>query len=103
MPDHVIQPDGVIGRDLPRIDGRAKVTGAARYPSDEPVANPAWAFLVTSTIARGRITGFRLAEARAVPGVLDILTYQNVGNEAKPLPPTKAGGHSTTTMQSDRV
>ena len=100
---NVIQPNGVIGRDIPRIDGRAKVTGGARYASDEPVANPAWAFLVTSAIARGRLTGFRLDEARAVPGVLDILTHENVGGEAKSLPPTKGGGHSTTTMESDRI
>ena len=43
---------------------RAKVTGAARYASDEPVANPAYAYLVTSAIARGRISGFDLRRRR---------------------------------------
>jgi xanthine dehydrogenase YagR molybdenum-binding subunit len=92
----------VIGRGTPRIDGRAKVTGRASYASDEAVANPAYAFLVTSSIARGRIRGFRLERARAVPGVLDILTHENVGGEADPQPPHGAGGE-TTTLQSDRV
>jgi len=103
MPQDVIQPNGVIGRDIARGDGPAKVTGEVRYPSDESVPNPAWAFLVTSAIARGRVTGFRLDEARAVPGVLDILTHANTQGQVKPLPPPKGGGHATTTMESDRI
>jgi hypothetical protein len=75
----------------------------ARYASDEPVENPAWTFLVTSAIARGRVAGFRLEEARAVPGVLDILTHENTAGQVKPLPPTKGGGSSTTTMEDDRI
>ena len=46
---------GLVGSPVARIDGRAKVTGRALYPSDEPVADPAYAFLLTSFIARGRI------------------------------------------------
>jgi xanthine dehydrogenase YagR molybdenum-binding subunit len=92
----------LIGRPAIRIDGRAKVTGRARYPSDEVVANPAHAFLVTSAIARGRIRGFDLADAFAVPGVIDILTHENVGAEAeKPKP--MSGGETTPTLESDRV
>ncbi|WP_043833705.1 xanthine dehydrogenase family protein molybdopterin-binding subunit [Muricoccus aerilatus] len=98
-------PDGtqtMIGQPALRIDGRAKLTGRARYASDEVVPNPAHAFLVTSSIARGRIRGFHLDQARAVPGVLDILTHENVGGEAeKPKP--MAGGDTTSTLESDRV
>ncbi|MBI0537389.1 xanthine dehydrogenase family protein molybdopterin-binding subunit [Roseomonas sp. KE2513] len=98
-------PDGtqtMIGQPALRIDGRAKLTGRARYASDEVVPNPAHAFLVTSSIARGRIRGFHLDKARAVPGVLDILTHENVGSEAeKPKP--MAGGDTTSTLESDRV
>ena len=42
-----------------------KVTGEARYGSDTPVANPAYAFLVTSAIARGRIAA--IDETRRAP------------------------------------
>ncbi len=87
----------LFGRPTPRIDGVAKVTGAARYASDEPVANPAFAFLVTSAVARGRVAGFRLDEARAVEGVIDILTHETVGDQAKP-PPQMDGGPTTTTL-----
>lgn len=85
-----------------RIDGPAKVCGRALYSSDEAVKIPAWAFLVTSTIARGRIERFDLAEARAMPGVIDILTHETVGGEAKP-PRQQSGGETTTTMESDRI
>jgi xanthine dehydrogenase YagR molybdenum-binding subunit len=91
-----------IGDPVPRIEGRAKVTGRAVYAADEAVANPAFAFLVTSSIARGRIKRFDLARARAVAGVLDILTYENVGGEADPPPPHGPGGE-TTTMQDAHI
>src|SRR5215467_12555670 len=71
------EPKANIGRPEPRYEARLKVTGEARYPSDVPVSNPAFAFLVTSGIAKGRLTRLDLEEARAVPGVLDILTHEN--------------------------
>jgi xanthine dehydrogenase YagR molybdenum-binding subunit len=72
------------------------VTGHARYPSDEPIPNPAWAFLVTSAIARGRIRRFDLGEALAMPGMHDILTHENVGGEAKPPKMMRRSGTSAT-------
>lgn len=73
------QPKENMGAPLPRIDGRAKVTGAARYAADFAVGNAAQAYLLTSTIARGRITGFDLTKAQAIPGVLHIMTHENAG------------------------
>jgi xanthine dehydrogenase YagR molybdenum-binding subunit len=92
----------LFGKPVPRIDGVAKVTGAARYASDEPVANPVFAYLVTSAIAKGRIGAFRLGAAQAVPGVIDILTHETVGALAKS-PPQMDGGPSTTTLESDQI
>ncbi|MEX6507472.1 xanthine dehydrogenase family protein molybdopterin-binding subunit [Jiella sp. M17.18] len=92
----------VFGKPQVRIDGRAKVTGRALYPSDEAVPAPAWAFLLTSAIARGRIKRFDLEDALSMEGVLDILTHENVGSEAKP-PKQMAAGEPTTTLQSDRI
>ena len=97
-----IDPGALFGRPTPRIDGVAKVTGAARYASDEPVANPPYAFLVTSAIARGRVASMGLDRARAVPGVLDILTHASAGGAIKP-PTGPDGGPTTTTLESDRV
>ncbi len=97
-------PDGLFGGEpTPRIDGVAKVTGAARYATDEPVANPAYAYLVTSAIAKGRVTGFRLDAARAVPGYIDILTHENLNGEYKTPPPFGGKDGQTTTLESDQV
>jgi xanthine dehydrogenase YagR molybdenum-binding subunit len=71
------EPKRNMGEPVPRIEARLKVTGEALYPSDYAVRNPAFAFLVTSPIARGRIAQMDLADALAVPGVLDILTHEN--------------------------
>jgi xanthine dehydrogenase YagR molybdenum-binding subunit len=71
------EPKANMGQPVPRYDARLKVTGEARYASDVPVSNPAYAFLVTSSIAKGRLDKLDLAEARTVPGVLDILTQDN--------------------------
>jgi xanthine dehydrogenase YagR molybdenum-binding subunit len=38
-------PKANMGEPAPRIDARLKVTGEARYPSDVPVGNPAFAYL----------------------------------------------------------
>ena len=66
-----------MGQPAPRIDGRLKVTGHAKYGSDFQVPRPAYAFLVTSGIARGTITGIDESDARKVPGVLLIMTHEN--------------------------
>ena len=68
-----------IGTPTTRLDGPAKVTGAAHYGSDVTIAKPAYGVLLTSAIARGRITGIEESAARAVKGVLDIFTYKNIG------------------------
>lgn len=95
-----------MGDAVPRIDGRLKVTGAARYGSDPQVSNPAYGYLRVSDIARGRITAIDETAARAVPGVLDILTYRNVGERIEPGKTfDKKGymGSSIAPLQDDQV
>ncbi len=70
-------PKANMGQPIPRIDGRLKVTGQAQYASDFAVNRPAYAYLVTSSISRGKITAFDDLEARAVPGVIYIMTHEN--------------------------
>src|SRR5436190_10189993 len=94
---------GMIGQPTLRIDGAQKVTGAARYPSDEPLAGAAFAFLVTSGVARGRLLGFDLEEAQGLEGVLDILTHENVGRAFRTPEAPGGKGATTTTLESDRV
>lgn len=62
-----------VGRPIDRVDGRAKVTGAAVYAAEVPVANVAYGVIVGSAIARGTIRSIDLGVARAAPGVLAVL------------------------------
>src|SRR5437667_5055523 len=96
----------MIGAVPPRGDGRLKSTGEARYASDTPLANPAYAFLATSAIARGRITAIDDSTSRAVPGVLDILTHANIGDSVKPVKLFSDGGYVGSTIMplgSERI
>jgi xanthine dehydrogenase YagR molybdenum-binding subunit len=45
----------VTGQPVARVDGRQKVTGAARYAADNPIADVLYAALVCSTVARGTV------------------------------------------------
>lgn len=65
------------GTGVTRIDGRAKVTGQARYAAEWPVPDLAYGVVVNSSIAKGEIVAFHLDAARAVPGVLEIVTHEN--------------------------
>ncbi|NIX75057.1 xanthine dehydrogenase family protein molybdopterin-binding subunit [Microvirga terricola] len=88
----------MIGRAVPRIDGRLKVTGAACYPSDVVLDDTAHAFLVMSTIARGRISALDLTEAQAVDGVIDILTYENTKGKVHKVRFFALGGYTSTSI-----
>ncbi|HEU0157324.1 MAG TPA: molybdopterin cofactor-binding domain-containing protein, partial [Stellaceae bacterium] len=95
-----------IGAAATRIDGRLKVTGEARYASDWPLADPAYAVLATSAVARGRIAAIDERESRALPGVLDILTHQNIAEAVKPVEFFAEGGYVGSTIRplaSDRI
>jgi xanthine dehydrogenase YagR molybdenum-binding subunit len=66
-----------IGTATSRVDGLAKVTGAAKYAADHNVAGLAHGSIVCSTIAKGRITRLDTSAALAVKGVLTVLTHDN--------------------------
>jgi xanthine dehydrogenase YagR molybdenum-binding subunit len=68
---------GYIGTPVSRVDGHAKVTGAAKYASEFNMPGLAYAAVVTSTIAKGRIARIDTSEALRVKGVLDVLTHDN--------------------------
>ncbi|MFK0293302.1 xanthine dehydrogenase family protein molybdopterin-binding subunit [Streptomyces sp. NPDC090442] len=66
-----------VGTSHTRVEGRDKVTGAARYAGEVPLAGLAHGWLVVSTIARGRIRAVDTAAALAMPGVLTVLHHGN--------------------------
>ncbi len=67
----------VIGTPLPRVDGRAKVTGAARYAADFNHPGQLHAVIVSATIGLGRVTGIAAAPVERMPGVVAVITHRN--------------------------
>ncbi len=66
-----------IGTPASRVDGRAKVTGAAKYAGEFNTKGLAYGSVVTSRIAKGRIAHIDASEALRVDGVIDVLTHDN--------------------------
>jgi xanthine dehydrogenase YagR molybdenum-binding subunit len=66
-----------IGTPTSRVDGRAKVTGAAKYAAEFNASDLAYGSVVASTIARGRIVRIDASEALRVAGVIEVLTHWN--------------------------
>jgi xanthine dehydrogenase YagR molybdenum-binding subunit len=68
----------IIGAPINRTDGWAKVSGTALYSAEHKVDGLAHAVLVTSTIPSGRIKHIDTSEAGKVPGLLLVMTHENV-------------------------
>jgi len=68
---------GSIGRPVPRVDGRAKVTGTATYAGEFHPEHLAYAAIVASPIPRGRIEAIDSTAAAAMPGVIAVLSHEN--------------------------
>jgi len=76
----------IIGDARDRVDGRAKVTGGARYAAEYNMDDLVHAVVVPSTIASGRIKSIDTTAALKAPGVLAVITYLNAPklNQAPP-------------------
>jgi len=66
-----------LGKPTSRIDGRAKVTGLAKYAAEYNVSGLAHGCVVSSAIAKGRIKRIHTADALSVDGVLDVFTHEH--------------------------
>lgn len=75
----------VVGRPTDRIDGPRKTTGLAPYANDrhDVVANQAVGYVVGAGIGKGVIGSIDTRRARAAPGVLAVVTWQNAGKLGK--------------------
>ena len=96
----------IIGAPINRTDAWAKVSGAARYSAEHPVEGVVHAVLVTSTIPSGKVLRIDDSAARAVPGVLLVMTPQNAPRlpqqtkDGKLMPPV---GRRLTLLQEPDV
>nr|WP_295864533.1 xanthine dehydrogenase family protein molybdopterin-binding subunit [uncultured Chitinophaga sp.] len=71
-----------VGQSMDRVDGRLKVTGAARYFADHQPEGMLYAALVCSPVSSGRITAIDATKALRAPGVADVISHLN----APPVP-----------------
>ena len=70
-------PDTHIGIARSRVDGPKKVTGKATYAAEFGAEKLAHGYVVSSTVARGRIKRIDSAAAEALPGVIRVITHEN--------------------------
>ena len=72
-PGSTFQPRSV-GQPLPRVDGRAKVTGAATFTAEYRPSGLVHGVVIGSAIASGRVASIDSVAAASSPGVIAILT-----------------------------
>ncbi len=95
-----------IGQPVSRIDGRLKVSGAARYTADIPIADVVYGVIVQSTIANGRTVSIDTAVAEQASGVLAVFTHRNMPRmnpTPKPWSHLHPHGQSYLPLQDDRI
>lgn len=68
----------VIGKSVPKIDGREKVTGAAKYTGDLNFPNMLYGKILTSPHAHAKIISIDTSEAEKLPGVKAVITHKDV-------------------------
>ncbi len=64
--------------ELDRVDGKAKVTGQAKYAAEYDLPNMAYGVLVGSNVSKGTIVAIDTKAAEKSPGVLGVITHLNV-------------------------
>ncbi len=67
-----------VGRSVPRLEGREKVTGRAEYTHTMRLPGMLYCKLFRSTVAHGRIKSVDVTAAKKVPGVTHVVTIDDV-------------------------
>ncbi|HEX3571730.1 MAG TPA: xanthine dehydrogenase family protein molybdopterin-binding subunit [Acidobacteriaceae bacterium] len=89
-------PSSIIGSALGRIDGPLKTTGRAAYAMDYNFPHTAHAVAVSSTVANGTIRGVDTSKAEKMPGVVLLLTHENINATLRVPEGVRAGRNSET-------
>ncbi len=84
-----------IGKDFTPPDIYGKVTGEARYAEDFKKEGMVFARLLTSPLPAGRVVSIDYSEALAMPGVVGILTTEDLPQPAAPANPSLASDEIT--------
>jgi xanthine dehydrogenase YagR molybdenum-binding subunit len=82
----------VLGKPMNRVDGRLKVTGAAKYAAEFNPPGVLHGVALKSTISHGRIASLDAVAAEGSPGVRLVLTHLNAPKLKLPKPSQMTGG-----------
>ncbi|WP_208646820.1 xanthine dehydrogenase family protein molybdopterin-binding subunit [Pedobacter jejuensis] len=66
-----------IGQPISRLEGKLKVTGAAKYSGEYKVPNLLYGYVVSSAITKGKIIKIHTESAEKIKGVVKIFTHLN--------------------------
>jgi aerobic carbon-monoxide dehydrogenase large subunit len=67
-----------IGQPIKRFEDSTLITGAGRYTDDIVLANMAYAYVLRASVAHASVTSIDASQARTMPGVLLVLTGEDV-------------------------
>ena len=68
----------IVGQPIGRLDGLEKVSGTTRYSADVALPGLVWGKALRSPLPHARIVRIDTAQARALPGVLAVLTTRDL-------------------------
>jgi len=69
----------IVGKDTPRLDARAKSSGAAKFGIDSRVPGMLYAVIARCPVFGGKVAKFDATKAKAVPGVREVVQIESVG------------------------
>lgn len=73
----------LIGKRIPRLSGKDKVTGKAKYTFDINRPGMLYGRILRSEVARANVVGLDLSDAEAMPGVKAVLPIIEVGRQIR--------------------
>src|SRR5215468_683357 len=73
----------VIGSRIPRLDGMAKASGKAKYPSDVRPEGTLFGVMLYSPHAHARVRSIDASEAEKLPGVKAVVLIAKAGTELR--------------------
>ena len=97
--DRLTDQHRYLGKPIDRLDGHVKVTGAAQFSAEYPIAGLLYAALAYSTISKGVIKNIDTNSAEHAPGVVKVVTHLNAPEMKVPKPFSVQGDGSSGTTE----
>ena len=89
MSELTTRPHSVIGKSVPKIDARDKVTGRAKYTGDLKLPGMLFGKILRSPHAHARILSIDTSRAEQLPGVLAVITAKDVPSTVYGISPAR--------------